>query len=90
MYPVPLRYKKGHCFAPWFAVFADKSAIKMYVSTDMWNDYSYREKNRSTRRETSPSANSCTANVTGSNLVLRGERLASVRLSLGTACMCAC
>jgi hypothetical protein len=43
-------------------------------------------KNQSTRREISPSATACTANLTGSNQVLRGERPATVRLSRGTAC----
>jgi hypothetical protein len=32
---------------PWFTVFADKSDIKMYVSTElMWNDYSHKEKSK--------------------------------------------
>jgi len=52
--PLLLRYTKGHCFAPWFTVFADKSDIKMYVSTEhMWNDYSYREKSKYSERNLS-------------------------------------
>jgi len=40
-------------------------------------------RNQTTRRETSPSATSCSANLSGSNRVLRDERLATVRLSRG-------
>jgi hypothetical protein len=43
--PLPQRYTEWHCFAPWFTVFADKSEIKMFVSTEqMWNDHTYRQK----------------------------------------------
>ena len=89
--PLPLRCTEGHCFALRFTVFADKSDIKMWVQSTCGTIIPTRAgKNRSSRRETSPSATTSTANLARSNLVLRGERLATVRLSRGTACTCAC